>query len=178
MHEGYDRAIGGGFDPTLGIVARALAAAHIVVVASPAYLRYSAPPAHPDDLRNLRGVVMCGTATGRIRKWTMQRPNGDEATAAVNEDIVKNDPASMRDAARPGLGVAMLALPDVLPDLADAKFVRLLAEWHADAGMISLYYASRRLLPGKTRVFIDFVMENFRQLGYAQRFDAMKEKGR
>jgi DNA-binding transcriptional LysR family regulator len=175
VREGYDLAIGGAFELTPGIVARALAPAHIVAVASPAYMRDVALPAHPDDLRNLRGVVMRGTATGRIRKWTLQGPNGDEATAAVNEDIVMNDPASMRDAARLGLGVAMLALPDVLPDLADGKLVRLLPEWHADVGTISLYYASRRLLPGKTRVFIDFVIEQFRQLSYAQTFDATRD---
>jgi DNA-binding transcriptional LysR family regulator len=175
VREGYDLAIGGGFELTPGIVARALAPAHIVAVASPASMRDVALPVHPDDLGNLRGVVMRGTATGRIRKWTMQGPNGDEAPAAVNEDIVMNDPVSMRDAARLGLGVAMLALPDVLPDLVDGKLVRLLPEWHADAGTISLYYASRRLLPGKTRAFIDFVIEQFRQLSYAQRFDATRD---
>ncbi|CAL8479388.1 hypothetical protein [Caballeronia sp. S22] len=52
----------------------------------------------------------------------------------------------------------------------------MLPKWHADAGTNSLYYASRRLLPGKTRVFIDFVIESFRQLGYAQRFDAAKDE--
>jgi hypothetical protein len=31
-------------------------------------------------------------------------------------------------------------------------------------------------LPGKTRVFIEFVIDNFRQLGYAQSFDATREK--
>ncbi|WP_053573018.1 LysR family transcriptional regulator [Caballeronia cordobensis] len=176
VREGYDLAIGGGFELTPGVVSRALAPAHIVAVASPGYLRDVALPSCPDELRNLRGVVMRGMATGRIRKWTMLGPNGEEAAAAINEDIVMNDPASMREAARLGLGVAMLALPDVLPDLADGKLVRLLPKWHSDAGTISLYYASRRLLPGKTRVFIDFVVGNFRQLGYAQSFDATREK--
>ncbi|MEI6002642.1 hypothetical protein H3V53_37695 [Paraburkholderia bengalensis] len=76
-----------------------------------------------------------------------------------------NDTASMHEAVRLGLGVAMLALPGGLPDLAGGQLVRLLPELHSDEGMISLYCASRRLLPGKTRVFIDFAMENFRQLG-------------
>jgi hypothetical protein len=41
----------------------------------------------------------------------------------------------------------MLALPDVLPDLAGNKLMRLLPELHSDAGIIPLYYASLRLLP-------------------------------
>ncbi|OUL98249.1 hypothetical protein A8M77_32445 [Variovorax sp. JS1663] len=48
--------------------------------------------------------------------------------------------------------------------------VRLLPGWYADAGAISLYYASRTLLPAKTRVFIDFLTEAFRRERLAQRF--------
>ncbi|WP_153948879.1 LysR substrate-binding domain-containing protein [Cupriavidus sp. U2] len=129
-------------------------------------------PDRPETLGTLRGLAMRSIATGRVRKWTMLGPHGEQAAAAVNEDIVMNDPASMREAARLGLGVALLALPDVLMDLAEGRLIRLLPDWHADAGMISLYYASRRLLPGKTRAFVDFVIENFRRLGYADIFDA------
>jgi DNA-binding transcriptional LysR family regulator len=39
--------------------------------------------------------------------------------------------------------------------------VRLLPGWHADAGPISLYYPSRTLMPAKTRVFIDYLVEAF-----------------
>ena len=172
VHEGYDLAIGGGFDLSPGIVARALAPAHVVAVASPAYVSAVGTPARPEDLASHRGIVMRGVTSGRIRRWTMQDRRGNEAAAMLNEDIVMNDPASMRAAARLNLGVALLAVPDVLEDLAAGSLIRLLPEWHADAGMISLYYASRRLLPGKTRAFVDFVIETFRQQGLAERLDA------
>ncbi len=42
-----------------------------------------------------------------------------------------------------------------------AEPVRLLPQWHADAGPISLYFAGQRLLLAKTRVFVDFVVEQF-----------------
>ena len=51
-----------------------------------------------------------------------------------------------------------------------ATLVRLVPKWYADAGPISLYYASRTLLPAKTRVFIDHVTEAFRQQRLAERF--------
>ncbi|PRX20107.1 hypothetical protein B0G75_13525 [Paraburkholderia sp. BL18I3N2] len=59
----------------------------------------------------------------------------------------------------------MLALPDVLPDLVGDKLVRLLSELHSDAGMIPLTTLRGGFYPGKTRVFIDFAMEDFWQLG-------------
>jgi hypothetical protein len=39
-----------------------------------------------------------------------------------------------------------------------------------DAGPISIYYASRTLLPLKTRAFIDFVTEGFQRQRLAERF--------
>ena len=88
----------------------------------------------------------------------------------LSERIVVNDPAAMREAARLGLGVALLAVPDVLPELEGGRLVRLLPRWYADAGAISLYFASRTLLPAKTRAFVDRVTEAFRKQKLAQRF--------
>lgn len=159
--EGYDAAIGGGFELTPGVVSRTLAAAHVVAVASPAYLAGRTLPDSPTDLSAHTGIVMRGMRTGRIRQWVMQDGAGNEATANLNENIILNDPAAMREAAMLGLGVSLLVLPDVLANIQRGELVRLLPGWHADAGPISLYYPTRTLMPAKTRVFIDFVVGAF-----------------
>jgi DNA-binding transcriptional LysR family regulator len=51
-----------------------------------------------------------------------------------------------------------------------ATLLRLVPKWYADAGPISLYYANRTLLPGKTRVFVDFVVQAFARERLAGRF--------
>jgi len=48
--------------------------------------------------------------------------------------------------------------------------VRLVPQWYADGGPISIHYASRTLLPAKTQVFVDFVGEAFRRDRLAERF--------
>ncbi|MGW8466084.1 LysR substrate-binding domain-containing protein [Pseudomonas sp. CLCA07] len=161
--EGYDAAIGGGFELTPGVVSRTLAAADVVAVASPAYLAGRTLPEHPTDLSRFNGIVMRGSRTGRVRQWVMQDGAGHQAPASLSENIVLNDPAAMREAAILGLGVTLLVLPDVSAHLQRGELVRLLPDWHADAGPISLYYPSRTLMPAKTRVFIDFVVEAFQQ---------------
>jgi DNA-binding transcriptional LysR family regulator len=168
--EGYDAAIGGGFELAPGVVARALAPAHIIAVASPAYLVRRKPPVDPVGLADHDGIVMRSLSSGRIRLWNLRNAQGDEAAAVMREAIVVNDPAALRESARLGLGIAMLAVPDVLPWLESGDLVRVLPQWWADAGAISLYYASRSLLPGKTRAFIDFVIEAFVREDYARRF--------
>lgn len=159
--EGYDAAIGGVFELTPGVISRRLAAADIVAVASPAYLAGRTLPASPADLLEHTGIVMRGMRTGRIRQWVMRDRAGHEVSAALNENIVLNDPAAMREAALLGLGVTLLVLPDVVTQIQRGELVRLLPGWHTDAGPISLYYPSRTLMPAKTRVFIDFVVEAF-----------------
>lgn len=81
-----------------------------------------------------------------------------------------NDPAAIAHAASLGLGVAMIAMPDALSYMESGMLVRLLPDWYADIGPISIYYASKTLLPAKTRVFIDFVVEHFRKERLAERF--------
>ena len=167
--EGYDAAIGGGFDLAPGIVARTLAPAHLVAVASPTYMGCREGPETPTGLRGFKGIAMRSLSTGRIRQWTLRNASGEESPTALTASVIVNDPNAMREAALLGLGVALLALPDVLPALEAGRLVRLLPGWYADAGSISIYY-SHRMLPAKTRAFIDWVVEAFRLQRIAQRF--------
>jgi DNA-binding transcriptional LysR family regulator len=167
--ENYDAAIGGGFDLSPGIVSRNLAPAHIIAVASPTYMATQAVPRDPTDLVSYSGIVMRSSHTGRIRHWTMRNADGIEMPASLNESIVVNDPAAMRVAALLGVGVTLVALADVLPELKRGDLVRVLPRWYADAGSISLYYASRTLLPAKTRAFVDFIAEAFKRDRLAER---------
>ena len=66
--------------------------------------------------------------------------------------------------------MTLIAVPHALPHLERGALVRLVPQWYADAGPISIYYASRTLMPGKTRVFVDFVAEAFRRQRLAERF--------
>jgi DNA-binding transcriptional LysR family regulator len=160
--ENYDAAIGGGFDLAPGLVARTLAPVHVVAVASPAYMSGRSLPTDPAGLAACNGIVMRSPRTGRIRHWMLRNANGDEAAGVLTETIVVNDPAAMREAARLGLGVSLIALFDVLPDLERGDLIRLLPDWYGDAGTISLYYASRTLISARTRVFVDFVVNAFK----------------
>ncbi|MBB4512615.1 LysR family transcriptional regulator [Paraburkholderia fungorum] len=168
--EGYDAALGGGFDLAPGVVSRALAPAHLVAVASPAYMAGRVPPADPGDLAQLDGIVMRSSRTGRVRHRTMRDTAGNEMAAELAETIMVNDPAAMREAATLGLGVALLSVSDVLSSIERRELVRLLPHWYVDAGAISIYYATRALLPAKTRAFVDFVVEAFERERLATRF--------
>ncbi len=168
--EGFDAAIGGGIELAPGLVSRVLAPVHIVAVASPAYLKGRTPPADPSGLATFDGIVMRGSRTRRIHQRPMRNAAGDEMAVPLKETIAFDDPEAMCQAAVLGLGVAQIAMAHALRHLESGALERLVPQWYADAGPISIYYASRTLMPAKTRVFVDFVVEAFRRQRLAERF--------
>lgn len=173
--ERVDAAIGGGFELTQGVVARELARVHVVAVAAPGYLERAGmpPPRTPADLAGLDGIMMRSPQTRRVRVWSMRNRKGAEMAADLRPALLINDPDAICGAALMGMGVALLALADVVDHLERGELVRLLPDWHGDAGPISLYFASQKLLPAKTRAFVDFVTQSFREQKLAQRFSAL-----
>ena len=167
--EGFDAAIGGGIQLTPGVVARELARIHVVAVAAPAYLAGKPVPAHPSELAAFDSIVRRSSPTGRLRTWTLRRAAGEEASVEARPRLIFSDPEAMCRAAALGLGIALVPMPFALPGLQSGALTRVLPGWYADSGPLSLYYPSKKLLPAKTRVFVDFVVERFRAAGFAQR---------
>lgn len=168
--EGLDAAIGGGFELGPGVIARALAPAHVIAVAAPGYMKDRPVPSDPAGLSQLDGIVMRSARTGRVVQRVMRNAQGAEVPLTQPERIVLGDTAAMCEAALLGLGVAMIVVPDALPYLESGRLVRLCPQWYADLGPISLYYASRTLLPAKTRAFVELVSEAFLRDRLAERF--------
>src|SRR5258708_897783 len=170
--EGFDAAIGGGMELASGVVARRLAPLHVIAVASPEYLQRRQPPRQPHELAMLDGLSMRSAHIGRVRVWRMRNREGVETTLEHKARIVANDPEAICRAALMGLGVAMIAVPYVERHLESGALQRLLPDWHADLGAISLYFTSQKLLPAKTRAFVDHVTAAFREQNLARRFSA------
>lgn len=170
--EGFDAAIGAGFELSAGVVARRLAPAHIVAVAAPGYLADRPAPRDPSGLDSHDGIYLRSIRTGRVTQWSLRDRSGAEMLAAAAPRIIVNEPAAMREAALLGLGIALIATADVLHELESGALVRVLPGWFADAGPISLYFPTRTLLPAKTRAFIDHLTEAFRQSRLAERLAA------
>lgn len=170
--EGFDAAIGGGMELAPGVVAQRLAPLHVIAVAAPEYLEGRQLPREPHELGTLEGISMRSAVTGRLRVWRMRNREGAEATLEHKARVVADDPEAICRTALMGLGVAMIAVPYVVPHLESGALRRLLPDWHADLGAISLYFASQKLLPAKTRAFVDHVTNAFRERSLARRFSA------
>lgn len=174
--EGFDAAIGGGFELTPGLIARELFRAHLIVVASPSYLKDKIVPSHPSELVDYDSIVMRSAQTGRIRQRTLRTIAGEEYSTELTGTLVFNDPEAMTRAALLGLGIAIAPMPHLLQHLASGALVRILPDWYSDVGPISLYFSNQKLLPAKTRCFIDFVIQHCRDTDLASQMSAIKNR--
>lgn len=170
--EGFDAAIGGGMELAPGVVAQRLAPLHVIAVASPEYLEGRQLPREPHDLAEMDGVSMRSALTGRLRVWRMRNREGVETTLHHKARVTADEPEAICRAVLMGLGVAMIAMPSVERHLQSGALQRLLPEWYADLGAVSLYFTSQKLLPAKTRAFVDYVTTAFREQDLARRFSA------
>ena len=171
--EGYDAAIGCGFELPPGAIARELAPAHRVLLAAPAYLATHPAPQHPAELPCHTGILIRSLQTGRFPAWTLRDSHGAQAPVGLPVSISVDDPEAACHAARAGLGITLASTAHALPFLEAGTLLRVLPDWHVDAGRIAIYFPAQRLLAPKTRAFVDYVVEQCRAQRLAERLSAV-----
>ncbi|MDH4562565.1 LysR family transcriptional regulator [Pseudomonas sp. BN411] len=170
--EGFDAAIGGGFELPPGVIARQLAPGHRVLLASKDYLARHAAIESPDDLARHDGILIRSPQTGRVRNWPLRTRDDRQATFELKLRMTMSDPEVACHAAMQGLGVTLVSTVHALPHLQRETLERVLPDWYVETGSLSLYFSAQKLLPAKTRVFIDFIVERFREQKLAEKFSA------
>lgn len=170
--ERFDAAIGGGFELAQGVVARELAPSHSILAASSAYLARTQPFIEPEDLSHGKGIRIRSPQTGRIRNLVLRDSQDRQSAIILPVHITVNEPWACCQAAVMGLGIAVASLPNLLPYLESGQLVRVLPNWYADNGSLSLYFPTHKMLPAKTRVFVDFIIKKFREQQLSRKFDA------
>lgn len=175
VSEGFDIAIGGGIDLAPGVVVRELAKVHLVLAASPAYLARKFTPEVPADLYKLDALLRFSQSTHRITPWHLKTVSGEQATVELSPRITLNDPEALCETAAAGLGIAHVPMSHAVRYFERGELVRVLPDWYTEKGTLSLYFAAKKLMPAKTRVFIDFIVERFRAQGFAEQWSAYKK---
>jgi DNA-binding transcriptional LysR family regulator len=170
--EKFDAAIGGGFELDPGVIARELAPAHRLLVASPDYLATHGTIDLPADLAQHDGIFVRSPQTGRVRTPPLLDAHEEPAPLLLKPRLTMSEPDAVCRLARQGLGVALAPVTHALPYLEEGTLVRVLPGWYADAGILSIYFPAQKMLPSKTRVFVDYVVEAFRAQNLAERFSA------
>ncbi len=153
LEEGIDVGIRIGPLEDSTLVAQPVGRIRRVVVASPAYLRQYGTPQHPKEL--LKANCVC--VTDHTLGWGPFNDQGRQLRLAVSGNLEFNQNAPAIEACIAGVGLGVFMSYQVAPFLKTKQLRVVLAEFEPPPLPLSLVYPHARLLPKRSRVFIEWM---------------------
>lgn len=144
------------------IVAKRLLPMQMLVCASPAYVRRHGKPRHVEDLSR-HACINFRNASGRMAHWEF-KVDGKNRRVSPPSTCTFNDVELVLQSVLDGLGIAQLAGYQVAGHLRDGQLVACLESYVPDDRGHYLCYLSRRHLPARVRVFVDYLTDAVRAL--------------
>jgi DNA-binding transcriptional LysR family regulator len=158
IQEGCDVGILPGKITDESVVARPAGKITVHLAASPSLVKSRPAVKEPADLKSWPWIGLSGVQFWSPKEIKLFARNGTEQTLHLSPVLISEGVASVREAVRARLGVAVL--PDWLirEDLLSRRLVRVLPQWNAKDLPVHVVYAGARLLPTRVRAFIDFAV--------------------
>lgn len=169
IEEGFDVTVRVANLADSSLVARRLATARRVLVASPEYLHVHGEPAGPADLA-AHACLNYGHTTS-LQRWTLTDA-GHEVSVPVRAAFCSNNGDVLRGLALAGRGIALLPTFIVGPDIAAGRLRCVLGAHAPTPTGIHALYPPNRYLAAKSRSWIDFLVERLAGVPEWDRFDA------
>lgn len=163
--EDYDiTLIGADTSFNADIVARKVIESDAILVASPDYIKNKSMPLEPADLSQ-HDCLLLRRPDGRPRSWHMWLDSDPKHVIETKLEpvVIANHTDTLLRAAIDGTGITSVSLDVVAPHLTRGDLVRVLSPWVT--GRLAMYAASpsRKFIPERSRVFIDYLIEETRE---------------
>ncbi|TAM94978.1 MAG: LysR family transcriptional regulator [Rhodanobacteraceae bacterium] len=158
--EGYDVAIRvrTKLDTDATLVLRTFGQSSVLPVASPALLETHGRLQGPEDLSALPALSLL--ESDGPQEWELTGPEGQRVRVEIQPRLVCGDFLTVLEAARRGIGVAMLPEFVCAPAIASGELEALLPDWSVPEGIMHFVYPSRRGLLPAVRALVDFLAEH------------------
>lgn len=158
--ENFDLAIRMGALPDdATLAARRITLSTLGLYAAPGYTGLRGLPEHPDDLFQHDLLSLPPRANG-LTRWTLQRGKVQwERDLPVR--MMANSPELLVRMARTGVGIAASTQQLAQPYLQTGELVRVLPDWCFPTVTGWAVFPGRRLMPAKTRAFLDMLEAGF-----------------
>jgi DNA-binding transcriptional LysR family regulator len=158
--EGFDVALRPGAlrdDATLA--ARRIATFSNALYAAPAYLARHGTPAEPEALMEHEGLRI-RSRDGEPMPWRLHR-DGVRWESVPSGRATANSPELLLRMALAGAGIAIVSEHFAHRYVASGELVRVLPDWNVAPVDLWAVFPGRRLMPAKTRAFLDAIAEHF-----------------
>lgn len=156
--EQFDVAIRVGPLSDTSLIARKIFTQRIVFVASPEFCERHRPPKTLDEITSWPSVTQVSGAWGHMHRFSYE---GKFIDFEVPQRLTMNSARAVRNACITGQGYSLLPDFVVAQDISENRLVRLLPDHEPVEQPILAFYAQRRHIPQKIRVFVDFLIQAF-----------------
>jgi DNA-binding transcriptional LysR family regulator len=157
VEDELDIAIRIGLPSEQDVVARKLLDGRRLVCAAPEYLRRHGAPEVPEDLLK-HNCIRLVRDRHIFDRWIFEQ-DGQRRAVQVRGTLSTTSGEVVYGWALAGHGIAMKASWDIRADLRDGRLVECLAAYSCDTIALYVVFATRRHMPPRMRVFIDFMAE-------------------
>jgi len=158
--DSFDVAIYIGVPPDSSLTARKLASLTRGTYAAPGYLQSTAPIVKPVDISLHQCILQARTHDVGVQTTWCLTDGKEHLDLEVHGALSLNSIGIIRQLAIGGAGLALLPHGMCADDVKSGRLVHVLPEWSASA--IPIYALTpSRVMPAKTRVFLDFVTSIF-----------------
>lgn len=162
--EDYDITLMGrkaSFDAN--VIARKVLSSVTVLLASPEYLRRKGTPVRPEDLAQ-HDCLRIKPATGRTRAWRLLHETDETRFIDIEVQPVlwANHTDTLMHAALDGAGITATTVELAAPLIQNGDLVRVLNPWITDRLTMYAALPSRKFMPRRTEVFLDYLIEQTR----------------
>jgi DNA-binding transcriptional LysR family regulator len=162
--EDYDITLMGtqaSFDAN--VIARKVLSSVTVLLASPEYLRRRGTPARPEDLAQ-HDCLRFKPASGRTRGWRMLHETDETRFVDIEVQPVlwANHTDTLMHAALDGAGITATTIELAAPLIQNGDLVRVLNPWITDRLTMYAALPSRKFMPRRTEVFLDYLISQTR----------------
>jgi len=123
--------------------------------AAPSYLGLRGIPEHPDDLA-AHDLLCILSRSGAPVPWTLSRAKV-RWERALPARLTANSPDLLARIAARGAGIALSSTLFAQPYLQTGELVRVLPEWEMPSANGWAVFPSRKLMPAKTRAFLEMM---------------------
>jgi len=158
IEEGFDAGVVVGAIADERVVARPAGTVTRHLAASPELVKRLGLPKTPAALASWPWVSLSGDQFGGAQNVVLRRPGRQAQTVAVAPVLRIEGVTGVREAARAGLGVAIVADWLAREDFVSGRLVRVLPQWRAEPLPVAVIFPSRRRLPARVRAFVDFAV--------------------
>lgn len=157
LREGVDLAIRIGQLSDSSLVAKRLAPIRTVLCASPAYLERHGEPQTPEQMNGHQGLSYANLT--EQRQWSFIDATGKEHQARPDIRMRANNGDVLLQAALDGLGIAVMPRFICYRELASGRLREVLTAYRTEETAAYALYPSRRHLPQRVRLLVDFLAE-------------------